>query len=104
MNMTEERRPIRRNAEIRVKVDPEMELAIADIAKSRGLPPATLAAVVLGEYVEAYRSRMALQTQAFMTLINSQSLNEAMERGMVEGISRLGPLIASGQLELRSEG
>jgi len=82
----EVKRPIRRNAEIRVKVDPEMEMALADIAKARGLPPATLAAVVIGEYVEKYQSNARLQREAMAVMFNSQALSDAMEKSMQAGL------------------
>lgn len=84
MELKDEKRPIRRNAEIRVKVDPEMEEALSTIAKARGLPPATLAAVVIGEYVEAFRTRRELQRETLMSMIASPSLAESMERVMAQ--------------------
>lgn len=45
----------RRTEEVRVKLAPALASEFSEIAKARGLLPATLAAVALGEYVEKYR-------------------------------------------------
>ena len=51
----------RRSAEIRVKLAPTMAEEFGEIAKARGLLPATLAAAALGEYVEKYRQNLQVQ-------------------------------------------
>ena len=51
----------RRTEEVRVKLAPAMASEFGEIAKARGLLPATLAAVALGEYVEKYRQNAQLQ-------------------------------------------
>lgn len=45
----------RRSEEVRVKLAPAILAEFSAIAEGRGLLPATLAAVALGEYVERYR-------------------------------------------------
>lgn len=51
----------RRTEEVRVKLAPSMAAEFGEIAAARGLLPATLAAVALGEYVEKYRQNAQLQ-------------------------------------------
>lgn len=51
----------RRSEEIRVKLAPELANEFAVIAQGKGLLPATLAAVALGEYCEKYRQQLQLQ-------------------------------------------
>jgi hypothetical protein len=50
----------RRSVEIRVKLSPVLAEELSSIASSRGLLPATLAAVALGEYVEKCRQNAHL--------------------------------------------
>lgn len=54
----------RRSVEVRVKLSPVLSERFSAIAERRGLPPATLAAVALGEYVEAQETRLQLQRMA----------------------------------------
>lgn len=51
----------RRTEELRVKLAPALSAEFSEIAKARGLLPATLAAVALGEYVEKYRQNLQIQ-------------------------------------------
>lgn len=51
----------RRVAEVRVKLQPELLEAFDRIAARRGLPAATLGAVVLGEYVEKQGRAASIQ-------------------------------------------
>lgn len=51
----------RRTVEVRLKLAPALAEEFASIAESRGLLPATLGAVVVGEYVEAQRQKAVLQ-------------------------------------------
>lgn len=51
----------RRSVEVRVKLSPALSERFNSIAERRGLPPATLAAVALGEYVEAQEQKAQLQ-------------------------------------------
>ena len=45
----------RRTEELRVKLAPSLAAEFSAIAQGRGVLPATLAALALGEYVEKYR-------------------------------------------------
>lgn len=54
----------RRVAEVRVKLQPEMLAAFDAIARRRGLPAATLACVVIGEYVDKQAEAHQLQMMA----------------------------------------
>lgn len=51
----------RRSVEVRVKLAPALADEFSAIAESRGLLPATLAAVALGEYVDKYRRDLQVQ-------------------------------------------
>jgi len=51
----------RRSVEVRVKLSPALAEEFGVIAAGRGLLPATLAAVVVGEFVEKYRQNAQLQ-------------------------------------------
>lgn len=51
----------RRSVEVRVKLSPALAEEFSVIAAGRGLLPATLAAVVVGEFVEKYRQNAQLQ-------------------------------------------
>lgn len=51
----------RRTVELRLKLAPTIAEEFGVVAESRGLVPATLAAVVLGEYLEAQRQKLQVQ-------------------------------------------
>lgn len=51
----------RRSEEVRVKLAPALAAEFSAIAAGKGLLPATLAAVALGEYCEKYRQQIQLQ-------------------------------------------
>lgn len=51
----------RRSEEVRVKLAPALAAEFAAIAAGKGLLPATLAAVALGEYCERHRQQIHLQ-------------------------------------------
>jgi hypothetical protein len=51
----------RRTVELRLKLAPAIAEEFASVAESRGLVPATLAAVVVGEYLEAQRQKAQVQ-------------------------------------------
>jgi hypothetical protein len=51
----------RRTVELRLKLAPTIAEEFGAVAESRGLVPATLAAVVLGEYLEAQRQKLQVQ-------------------------------------------
>ena len=50
----------RRSVEVRVKLSPSLSDEFSAIAEGRGLLPATLAAVALGEYVERHRQQASI--------------------------------------------
>lgn len=50
----------RRSVEVRVKLSQALSDEFAAIAEGRGLLPATLAAVALGEYVERHRQQASI--------------------------------------------
>lgn len=56
----------RRTEEVRVKLAPALAAEFGEIAKARGLLPATLAAVALGEYVEKYRQNASIARMVAM--------------------------------------
>ena len=56
----------RRICEVRVKLQPEMAARLDEIAKRRGVPSATLAALVLGEFVERYDQNQNYHQAAVM--------------------------------------
>lgn len=64
----------RRSSEIRVKLAPSMAEEFGEIARARGLLPATLAAAALGEYVEKYRQN--LQVQRMVAVDVSKRMSE----------------------------
>lgn len=66
----------RRSEEVRVKLSPALATEFAAIAEGRGLLPATLAAVALGEYVEQWR--MKAQLQRMVALDGSKRMADAM--------------------------
>lgn len=66
----------RRSEEVRVKLSPALATEFASIAEGRGLLPATLAAVALGEYVEQWR--LKVQLQRMVALDTSKRLAEVM--------------------------
>lgn len=88
----------RRSVEVRVKLSPALADDFYSIAEGRGLLPATLAAVALGEYVERYRqqatiSRMvALDASKRMT--ESMSDPEAMGKAMAAALANPGVVAA----------
>jgi hypothetical protein len=51
----------RRTVELRLKLAPTIAEEFGAVAESRGLVPATLAAVVLGEYLESQRQKLQVQ-------------------------------------------
>lgn len=65
--MTTERENTRRRiSEVRVKLQPEMAARLDEIAKRRGVPAATLGALVLGEFVERYDQQQKYHQAAIM--------------------------------------
>lgn len=76
----------RRSEEVRVKLSPALATEFAAIAEGRGLLPATLAAVALGEYVEQWRMKVRLQRMVAIdcskrmadTMFNEEKIGEAI--------------------------
>lgn len=66
----------RRSEEVRVKLSPALSAEFSAIAEGRGLLPATLAAVALGEYVEQWR--LKVQLQRMVALDTSKRLADVM--------------------------
>lgn len=60
-NDTVSNRPIRRTDEVRVKLHPEVSAEFRDLAEERGLPSATLAAAILGEWLVAQRTKRKIE-------------------------------------------
>lgn len=56
----------RRTYEVRVKLQPEMAARLEELARCRGVPPATLAALVLGEYVDRCEKNQKHQAMAIL--------------------------------------
>lgn len=69
----------KRSVEVRVKLAPGLADEFGAIAGGKGLLPATLAAVALGEYVEKYRQNAQLQRMVAVDMskrMAESSLNE----------------------------
>lgn len=66
----------RRSVEVRVKLSPSLAERFSSIAERRGLAPATLAAVALGEYVEAQDQRLQLQRMSVVDV--SRRLSDSL--------------------------
>lgn len=69
-----------RTAEVRVKLSPEISDSLAAIAAARGLLPATLAAVALGEYVEKTREMAKLNAMVVLDVSKRMSASLTDER------------------------
>ena len=72
----------RRTAELRVKLAPSLSAEFSAIAQGRGVLPATLAALALGEYVEKYRRDQ--QLVRLVALDTSKRMSDAMASGVFE--------------------
>ena len=64
----------RRTEELRVKLAPSLSAEFSAIAQGRGVLPATLAALALGEYVEKYRQN--LQVSRMVAIDMSKRMSE----------------------------
>lgn len=53
-----------RNVEVRVKLSPEIHSDLSALATRRGLLPASLAAVIVGEYLDKYMEQKQLMSKA----------------------------------------
>lgn len=72
----------RRTEELRVKLAPALSAEFAAIAQGRGVLPATLAALALGEYVEKHRRDQ--QLVRLVALDTSKRMSDAMSSGAFE--------------------
>lgn len=72
----------RRTEELRVKLAPALSSEFAAIAQGRGVLPATLAALALGEYVEKHRRDQ--QLVRLVALDTSKRMSDAMSSGAFE--------------------
>jgi predicted transcriptional regulator len=60
--VTETKEHIRRTVPLRVKLSPDVATRLDTIARPRGLTPATLGALAVGEYVERYERLQQVET------------------------------------------
>lgn len=72
----------RRTEELRVKLAPSLSAEFSAIAQGRGVLPATLAALALGEYVEKHRRDQ--QLARLVALDTSKRMSDAMSSGVFE--------------------
>ena len=72
----------RRTEELRVKLAPSLSAEFSAIAQGRGVLPATLAALALGEYVEKHRRDQ--QLVRLVALDTSKRMSDAMSSGAFE--------------------
>lgn len=72
----------RRTEELRVKLAPALSAEFSAIAQGRGVLPATLAALALGEYVEKHRRGQ--QLARLVALDTSKRMSDAMASGVFE--------------------
>lgn len=77
----------RRSEEIRVKLSPDLAAEFSTIAGGRGLLPATLAAVALGEYVERYRREASVQRMVALDMSKRMSELSMSEEGIAKAIA-----------------
>jgi len=84
----------RRSVEVRVKLSPALADEFNSIAEGRGLLPATLAAVALGEYVERHRQQASISRMVAMDaskrMADYMSNPEAMGQSMAAALSNPG--------------
>ena len=72
----------RRTEELRVKLAPSLAAEFSAIAQGRGVLPATLAALALGEYVEKHRRDQ--QLARLVALDTSKRMSDSMASGVFE--------------------
>lgn len=82
----------RRSVEVRVKLSQSLSDEFASIAEGRGLLPATLAAVALGEYVERHRQ------QASITRMVALDASKRMSALFTDG-DQMGKVVAAALAE-----
>lgn len=79
-----------RVAEVRVKLQPELLQQFDQIAQRRGVPAATLAALVIGEYVE--KQGEAASLQRLVALDTSKRISDKFsEEDLLKGFSAMDP-------------
>lgn len=90
--MVEQSSDRRRTVEVRLKLSPALAEEFAALAESRGLLPATLGAVVVGEYVEANRQKAQIQRMVAVDMskrLSDFSFNEeVLGRAIVEAMQQ----------------
>ena len=74
-----EKSAARRTEELRVKLAPALSAEFSAIAQGRGVLPATLAALALGEYVEKYRRDQ--QLVKLVAIDTSKRMHDAFASG-----------------------
>jgi len=72
----------RRTEELRVKLAPSLAAEFSAIAQGRGVLPATLAALALGEYVEKYRRDQ--QIVRLVAMDSSKRMHDALASGQFD--------------------
>lgn len=77
----------RRSEEIRVKLSPDLAAEFSGIAGGRGLLPATLAAVALGEYVERYRREVSVQRMVALDMSKRMSDLALSEESIAKAVA-----------------
>lgn len=90
--MVEQPSERRRSVEVRVKLAPGLADEFSAIADSRGLLPATLAAVALGEYVDKYRRDLQVQRMVAIDMskrmvdqhFNEEAIGKAIAAAMAD--------------------
>ncbi len=97
----------RRSVEVRVKLSPALADEFSSIAEGRGLLPATLAAVALGEYVEKHRQNVTIARMVAMDLSKraSAAFADPDALGKAIAVAMSDPqVVANLTLEAGSEG
>ena len=79
-----EKSAARRTEELRVKLAPSLSAEFSAIAQGRGVLPATLAALALGEYVEKYRRDQ--QLIKLVAIDSSKRMHDAFASGQFAGV------------------
>ena len=74
-----EKSAARRTEELRIKLAPSLSVEFSAIAQGRGVLPATLAALALGEYVEKYRRDQ--QLIKLVAIDSSKRIHDAFASG-----------------------
>lgn len=75
--VTQSKQHIRRTVPLRVKISPEVSARLDAIALPRGLTPATMGALAVGEFVERYERNVLEVSSSNHSPMTSQGLVEA---------------------------